>query len=195
MAGAVMVPSLPLDEDVRWRHTLVYQAPSPEESYLAGQFGERLRHVLQRTRTHKGAPSRTEAERLQAAYDQGVAAGRKEVCACNRCGAYSDEQLRSLHGRVVTVGPLTLLTEGRVEPLDAERPLTPSQRRLLVPMLEAYPSHAAWGSLVPVGRSTDDRHTLRIQMQRLRPRLLPYGVVVELVRGLGYRLVVQEVRS
>jgi hypothetical protein len=66
---AQLPPSLPLAEEVRWRHALVYQPQTAEEAYAAGVFAERLRRVAAQPIRH---------------------------CACARCGSFTQQELDSL---------------------------------------------------------------------------------------------------
>ncbi len=192
MTKPVLPPQLPLDQEVQWRHYLVYGQLTRDEAYRVGRFASDLEHAIERREAHTGPPRSTVKEQIALAYRQGVEVGRQEACGCDRCASYSDEQLRSLHQPEITVGPLTLYSDGRIDPIDSEKGVTPTEHGLLVSLLRAYPSYAGWHSLLPVGRNgliSQDRHVARVHFARLRTRIAAYGLRIVNVPGLGYRLV------
>jgi len=200
MTQAIEVPSLPLEQDVHWRHALAYVAPTPEEAYQAGQFAAHLGHAIERWEHRTGRPSTSVKAQIAQAHAQGYAAGiemgRKEApatpCVCQRCVEYSDEQLRSLGGGALSVGPLTLHPDGHVLPVEEDRCMHYTQQAMLVTLMRAFPSYAGFESLVEVGRdptNQGDRHHVRVRASRLRAVLVPYGIGLETMPGRGYRLI------
>ena len=116
--------------------------------------------------------------------------------ACSRCCELTDEALAyaALYvGRVVTVGRLTLMPDGALDPTAAMARFTPTERTILVRLLRAFPHAAAYtglgAAIWPTWHPEEWHHLLGVNAARMRPKLAEYGVSISAVDGYGYRLV------
>lgn len=105
---------------------------------------------------------------------------------CDRCVGLTDEQLRAARGWPKRVGGLEMAANGSIVP---HLELTPREREVLRALVMAYPHAARFQDLVS-GYEHGGYDLIRVNVSRLRPKLPP-GHRIGVVKGLGYRLVVE----
>ncbi len=128
---------------------------------------------------------------------QGPRLARRDALKCSRCACFTDDELRHIHAEPKRVGPFILTGDTDLGPFEAAEALTPTERRLAVMLVRAYPYHATYPVLLTAGdweihsRCHDHYHYLRVNVHRMRSKLLALGLRLEVARNYGYRLVVE----